>query len=447
MAAAMEPNWHLVPHLALLDDAVVRLIRGDLPSNILLVLMPPRHGKSEYCCGWLPPWYINKWPDRRIILCSYEATFAATWGRKSRNRFIRLGPYGFPARLSLNKQAESEWETDIGGGMRTAGVGGGITGRGGNVLITDDLIKNAEQAASETYRNKTWDWWRSTAFTRLEPGGVCVVIGTPWHRDDVLARIKNELDPYVVQMPAIARPGDPLGREDGEALWPARFGVEALAKIKATLGPYYWSALYATTPSQHERAEWPQEYFKDIWYEQLPQERIVHRVLALDPSLGANDKSDFQAYVMLALSEDGLVYVDADISRRDLVSMVDAGLAISAAFQPQVWSIEVNAFHGLDHLTVERSKGIMPPIATVVQHKNKPARIRLGVGPYLAYRKLRFKHGSTGATTLVEQLKDFPIGEHEDGPDALEIGLRVMREIANRGGITTPTPAAGMVTT
>jgi predicted phage terminase large subunit-like protein len=347
----------------------------------------------------------------------------------------------FPTKLDPDRKAADNWGTIHGGGVITAGIGGGIGGEGADLLLIDDLIKDAKDAQSETYRDDAWDWFRSTAWMRLSPTGVCAIIGTSWHRDDYQQRAKRELGEEILEicLPAIAEGDDPLGRLPGEALWPEQFSGNWLDAQKDIAGPYYWSALYQQRPSLHEQAEWPAEYFEDIWFDKLPASRVTFRVLALDPSLGVSDKSDYQGYVMLSLGEDGTVYVDADISRRDLTGMVDAGLAICSAFQPHAWALESNGFLALEQLVVERSKGVMPPIASVRQHKNKVARVRLGVGPYLAHHKLRFNRASKGAAMLVEQLKDFPIGDYDDGPDALEMGLRVLREVASTGGIRTPT--------
>lgn len=447
---ATQGRWAMARHLELIDEEIRRLVLREVPERVLVIRMPPRHGKSELVSHWTPTWFEANWPERNVLLGSYEATFAASWGRKARDSFLEvtdMSPGILPGRISADRQAANDWGTTNGGYMSTAGVGGPATGKGFHLGILDDLIKNAEQAQSEVYREKTWEWITSTFWTRREPEGVMVVIGTPWHREDYLARLRSWEEPIrEVCLPAAAEADDALSRNPGEALWPARFDEKELDRIRLAQGPYYWNALYQQRPSQHEQAEWPGEYFENVDFDQLPTRTITFRVLSLDPSLGRTDTSDYQAYIMLALGEDGTVYVDADISRRDLVSMVDAGLALCNAFQPHSWAIEVDGFRALDALTVERSKGVIPPIATVKQHQNKVARIRLGVGPYLAYRKLRFKRGSKGAELLVSQLKDFPLGDYDDGPDALEMGLRVLRELAARGGIHQPQQAE-MVTT
>lgn len=134
--------------------------------------MPPRHGKSETVSRYLPAWYLGRFPDRRVMLASYEAHFAATWGRKARELLEQVGPEVFGVSVSERSAAASAWDiAGRRGGMVTAGVGGPLTGKGAHLLVIDDPVKNAEEAQSELLREKAFGWWRSTARTRLERGG------------------------------------------------------------------------------------------------------------------------------------------------------------------------------------------------------------------------------------------------------------------------------------
>jgi hypothetical protein len=79
------------------------------------------------------------------------------------------------------------------GGMITSGVGSGITGRGADILICDDLVKNAEEVASQTMRERTWEWYRSTFYTRLEPGGAIILTQTRWHQNDLSGKLLEDM--------------------------------------------------------------------------------------------------------------------------------------------------------------------------------------------------------------------------------------------------------------
>jgi hypothetical protein len=124
-------------------------------------------------------------PEDRIILTSYEADFAATWGSKVRDIFKEHKDV-FGVNVNDKNAARNRWDiADHRGGMGTAGVGGPITGKGAEILIIDDPVKNAEQANSPTYREKAKDWFNSTAYTRLTPTGKVILIMTRWHEDDL----------------------------------------------------------------------------------------------------------------------------------------------------------------------------------------------------------------------------------------------------------------------
>lgn len=260
-------KWHQAPHLETISLWLEELELGD--KERVLVSCPPRHGKSELISFWFPLWYLAKHPDRQIILCSYEAEFAAHWGRRVRNAIMEFGD-DLGLTLSDDSTAANRWSLTSGGGMITAGAGGPITGRGAHLLIVDDPIKNAEEASSETTREALWDWWQTTAYTRLEPGGVAVVIATRWHQDDLIGRLeKSHLEGApkwdVIKFPAIAEEDDPLGRTVGQPLWPERYDLKKLEEIKSGMTPYNWSALYQQRPSPEEgggvkRAWWNYYY-------------------------------------------------------------------------------------------------------------------------------------------------------------------------------------------
>lgn len=221
-------------------------IAGRDGCRRLMVMMPPRHGKSVYCSHTLPTWYLGSHPNKRVILTSYNAEYAADWGRKCRTTIEEHGGKWFGTQVDQSSRAADRWGIrDNEGGMVTAGAGGTLTGRGADLLIVDDPVKNAEEAHSKLVRDKTWDWWVSTAYTRLEPNGAAVVIQTRWHQDDLCGRLLKDMQQggerwRVLRLPAIYG--------DNQALWPTRFPIDNLLAIKRTLGSYYFSALYQQEP-------------------------------------------------------------------------------------------------------------------------------------------------------------------------------------------------------
>lgn len=285
-------KWVHAPHLDLLSSWIKEAEAGK--RKRLLISMPPRHGKSELISYWTPLWLLARNPKRRIMLASYEADFAAKWGRRIRDSIISFGD---KLALSLNptSTAANRWELTAGGGMETAGVGGPMTGKGADVLIIDDPIKNDEEARSEVYRENMWEWFQGTAFTRLEPKGFMIVVATRWHEDDLLGRLERQkeeggLEWDVLKLKAVAEEEDQLGRKQGEALWPARYDLKALEEIKSGQSPYFWGALYQQNPTPAEGNAVKRDWWK--YYKDVPKD-FDQMIQSWDTSFKDLDTSDY----------------------------------------------------------------------------------------------------------------------------------------------------------
>lgn len=248
--------WVPFKHLILLSHIITSAIaRGN---GRIIISLPPRHGKSWFLSQWLPAWFLSMWPDKKVILSTYEANFAATWGRRVRN-IIKQDGHRVGVSLAEDATASNNWETSMGGGMMTAGIGGPITGKGFHLGLIDDAHKNWQEAQSSTIRNTIKDWFDSTFYTRAEPGATIVVLMTRWHEDDLigyLMREKHEDGWLHVRIPAIAEDWnneeDVLGRQVGEALCPERYDVTALNRIKTNMTPMMWNALFQQRPAPME---------------------------------------------------------------------------------------------------------------------------------------------------------------------------------------------------
>lgn len=273
-------KWIPFEYLLLMDDYLLRMYAGEFDR--LIVEAPIRHGKSELISHYLPVWWLGRKPEDEIIFASYEATFARTWGRKARDTMKEFGPRVFGLTVAEPAAAE-EWFVDgHKGKMITVGAGGAPTGRGADLLIIDDPVKNAEEANSEVYRQKTWDWWQATISSRLEPGGKAVLVMARWHEDDLAGRIRANQDPehpwQILRMPALAEEeGDPLGRKPGEALCPERYDEKSLARAQRERGSYFFNALYQQRPAPAEGLLFKRKDFR--YYEAIGEgELLVYRL-------------------------------------------------------------------------------------------------------------------------------------------------------------------------
>ena len=244
-------TWQFPKHLQYLNSKLLQVASGKIKR--LLINMPPQHGKSEFTSKYFPAWYLATHPQNKLILASYETNFAVSWGRKSKEVFDESVAKYYGVKRNQNINIQGNWETEQGGSMYCVGVGGGITGRGANIFIIDDPVKNNEQAMSPVYRDKTLDWYQSVASTRLSPESCVIIIMTRWHVDDLAGRLlkQAELDGdkwEVISMPAIAEPNDILGRKVGEALWENRYSKTILEERKRQVGEFWWSAMYQQSP-------------------------------------------------------------------------------------------------------------------------------------------------------------------------------------------------------
>ncbi len=284
-------------------------------SKRLIVAMPPRHGKSELCSNWLPAWFIGKHPSKRVILSSYGADFAEWWGGKAKESLEKNANL-FGVKVRQDSRAKSHWDiAGDTGGMDTAGVGGPITGKGADLLIIDDPIKNDEEASSEARRESIWDWWLTTALTRLEPNGIAIVIATRWHEDDLTGRILRQAESdsslpqwRVVKFPAIAEENDELGRKPGEALWPERYGLDALAEHQSIAR--VWNSLFQQNPIPDEGTTFKREWLSKF-VNSVPAE--ARRAVRGWDKAGTAGGGDYSAGALIA-EHDGIFYV-ADVVR------------------------------------------------------------------------------------------------------------------------------------
>jgi predicted phage terminase large subunit-like protein len=351
---ASRGRWTRARHLKLLNRKLIDLAYGS--TRRLIVTMPPRHGKSMLISQYFPAWYIGMFPDRRVMLASYEAGFAATWGRKARDVLEELGPSLFNIKIRDDSSAADRWDIrGRTGGMVTAGVGGPLTGKGADILLIDDPVKNAEDAASKTMRDKAWEWYQSTAYTRLEPNGAAILIMTRWNEDDLAGRILKDMQGggehwEVLDLPAIADENDQLGRKVGEALWPERFTIERLLEIKKTLGTYYFSALYQQRPQPQGQTRFRREWFRYATKEngvytlqtttgpKRWDESLCWKFQTCDPSASESETADFFALSTWAVTPDkelvllGCVHIRADTTKHDDV-LAQARMRWNPTFQ------------------------------------------------------------------------------------------------------------------
>ncbi len=240
-------------------EQLERVERGEIDR--LMIRLPPRTGKSELAARSFPPFCLGRDPSRQFIAGSSSADLARDIGRIVRN-IVKSEAFQlvFPnVGLSEDARAAYKWTTAQGGSWYSVGVGGDVLGRGADFWLIDDPFGTMADAQSATIRDRVWGWYNGTVYNRLEPGGAIVIIGHRMHEDDLQGRLEERMraggdaDRWtIVELPALAEGNDPLGREEGEAVWPERFPVAALERARANMFSRDWSALYQQRPVPEE---------------------------------------------------------------------------------------------------------------------------------------------------------------------------------------------------
>lgn len=405
----------------------------DQKSPRLMLFMPPRHGKSTLASVSFPAWHLGRNPEHEFISCSYSGSLAMGFSRKVR-QVLREPAYKavFKTRLDPDSQSAEAWLTTAGGGFVAAGVGGGITGKGAHVLVIDDPVKNREDAESQNNRDANWDWYTSTAYTRLAPGGGVLVILTRWHDDDLAGRLlKSGLqggDEWeVVRYPAIAEEDEEF-RKAGEALHPERYSVEALRRIEKAVGPRDWSALYQQNPVADDGQYFTRSMVNYYNPEDIDEDAMRY-YCAWDLAIGKNDRNDYSVGVVVGINEnDDMFVMDVVRGRFDGFELVERILDLYEQWKPSIIGIEKGHIEMALGPFLEkrvRERGLFEAYFKDLKtgRRDKEARARAIQGR-MQQGKVYFPRDAAFSGPLIAELLRFPNGTHDDQVDALSwIGL------------------------
>ena len=258
-------------HVRYLCGKLMAVERGEIKR--LMVFMPPRHRKSQTTTAHFPAWFLGRNPDKYVMITSYGSSLAERFSKQARALTAEFGPELFGIDISKTGAAVDTWDIEGHyGGLHAVGVGGAITGRGAHLLIIDDPHRSRADVNSDTIRESVWEWYTSTAYTRLEPDGAVIVIQTRWHTEDLAGKLlmaSETTDDYadqweIVRFPAFAEEDDPLGRAPGDVLWPEEFGADVINRFRVTLGNREFTAQYQQRPIAVEGGAFQSAWFN--WY-------------------------------------------------------------------------------------------------------------------------------------------------------------------------------------
>jgi len=411
----------------------------------IILSIPPRHGKSQIASIYFPAWALGLYPELKFILTTYGAELSEDIGMKTRD-VIASEAYGniFPnTQLREDTKSKAKWMTKDGGSYTAVGIGGAITGKGGDCIIIDDPHKDRASAESETDRKTVWDYYRSTLYSRLEGFGTIIVIMQRWRQDDLVGllleedeKIKKE-DPEkaenweVINFPAIAEEDEFNSegiklRSKGEALWPTKYPIEFLSLIRQQ-SPYFWSSQYQQNPIAQETAEFKKEYFR--YYEQADLAgKYLRYYTIVDPAISQKKSADNTVVLTLAKEVNGPnIYRIKETAKKMTPSQtVDEIFSQQAEFRSEVW-IETVAYQAALKFMIEeerRKRGQFFVLYELKSQTKKEERIRGLLG---LYQSGVMFHLPTADLDYEYELLAFPNGKHDDRIDAMAYLLQAVR--------------------
>lgn len=415
-------EWRAADHLRLLSDHLARLKRREI--RFLAVSMPPRHGKSLLIDVWFPIWWLTDDPRSRIILAGYGETFARLWGAQVRDKLIEFSD-DTNVSISKDQTAADDWATTLGGGMVSVGVGGSLVGRGADLLIIDDPIKNDAEANSLTYRERMWNWWQASAFTRLQPNGVVVIVCTRWHEDDLIGRLERE-DTHdrwtILRLPAIAENDDALGRAAGAPLWPDQFPDDPDYEIRrSSMSPYWWAAQFQQRPTPEGGGLIQRDWFR--FYRELPE--CEQWIQSWDPALLDRASSDYWVGQVWARHGADLYLVDSSRGHYNLAQASGIIRSWSLKYPKATAKLVENSAMGPAVIQTLQHEvpGIVPWPPKGYGRGSKRSRVE-AITPVLMSGNVHLPENKDGSKPrwvwdLVEECAAFDKGTHDDQVDAL----------------------------
>ncbi len=425
------PVWTRTRMSDYLADRVQAFVETQTGNayDILVIQTPPQHGKSLTITESFPSWYLGRYPKNRVIEASYNEDTARRFGRKNLEKTAQFGPVVFGLSRGV-VWTSTEFELSNGWGrMISRGIMSGITGNPANLLLIDDPIKNREEADSETYREKLWGEWQNTLKSRLAAGAKVIVIATPWHEDDLLARIKRqEQNVTLLRLPIEAEENDPLGRAVGDALAP-ELGKDNrwLEQFKAGYvndprrgGLRAWQALYQCSP----RVEGGNLIRRSWWRYYQPKDEPTYatQLISVDAAFKGEDSNDFVAITVWGkVGED--YYLRYCLNKHLDFTGTLAAIRTVRRLYPQARTVLIeDKANGSAIINVLQREMFCVPVNP---KGGKVARVN-AVSAAIESGHVYLPEGAGWVGEFVEQCTAFPAGKHDDMVDSASQALSYM---------------------
>lgn len=408
-------RYRTAPHHRIIAAQLERVERGEIDR--LMLLVPPRHGKSELASIRFPAYLLGRQPHKQFLSVSATAELASDFGRVVKNT-IDSPEYRavFDTRLAEDSQAKGKWHTSAGGVYYAVGIGGSVMGRGGDCVLIDDPYANMADALSEVTRKKVWDFYTGTVYNRLMPGGAIVVINHRMHEDDLCGQLLAQQtaggDKWeVVELPAI--------NDTGAALWPDAYPLPALERIRKNSQARFWSALYMQHPAPQEG-----DYFKTDWlrpYDKAPARETLRIYGGSDYAVTQNG-GDWTVHAVVGIDPESRMYL-LDLWRKQAASdvWVEAFCDLVKFWKPMGWAEETGQIKsGVGPFLEKRQRERSAYVAREQFPTRGDKAIRAqSIRGRMALNGLYVPINAPWYADLRSELLSFPAGKHDDQVDAL----------------------------
>jgi len=424
----------------LLAEALEQLEKGEMPR--LIIIMPPRHGKSQLASWAFLAWYMGRNPFNSAILASYNEELATEAGSKVREYMLSpMYRQVFPGcHLRKGSKAVDRLQTLEGGIAAFTGVGGTITGRGGDVLVVDDPMKGSADADSAGQRDKVWKWFSSDLMSRMMTDmGAVIVIMTRWHEDDIIGRLTDPLNPFynkdeaatwkILHLTALAEDDDCLKRSKDTALWPQRHNEKRLFAMRR-LNPRGFNANYQGRPTPEEGAFFLRNWLTPYQLKDLPKNLRMYA--ASDHAVGLKQENDKTCLMVAGVDQEDNIWIMPDIfwSRAGTEIVVERMIDMMDLHKPLVWWGENDhIFKSIGPFLFKRmaERKVYCTVEKVSAAKDKRTRAQ-AIRGRMAMGKVRFPTFASWWSEALDELLKFDRAAHDDFVDPLaHLGMGIGR--------------------
>jgi predicted phage terminase large subunit-like protein len=423
--AALFPGFQCAAHHAEMIAALEEIERGECPR--LACCEPPRHGKSTLMSQYFVGHYLGLYPERDVILISYGQDLADDMGRRVRNllsdpRHMEI----FPAsRLRDDSASMRRFDLTAGGSFYAVGRGGPITGRGADLLVIDDPLKDREEAFSPTIRRSMKEFFRTVAFPRLHPTAAIVTAMTRWHEDDFIGwRLREHPEDgwRVLSFPAIAE-ADESFRKAGEPLWPSRYSLSMLKAIREAIGGAAWASLYQQRPAASEGAVFKRDWFRTY---EAPPAKFKKIIQSWDCAFQTGRENDFSVGSTWGVTENEFYLLALWREKVEFPALKKQVASQADAWKPNEILIE-KAASG-QSLIQELRSSTRFPVRAVRVDSDKRSRAEAVTALFEAGKVfIPTAASAPWVEEYVEEMCTFPAAKHDDSVDSTTQALNHLR--------------------